>query len=167
MSSRAGPQAIRRCQLCALGQLATPVGRPIGTWAVAYADPALLVLVGRVAGDVVVTPRPHLARLTTTARMAAPVLSAVRVVVNTLRSELGASDPTVHPTSELVGTGHIGFRVVATNDGTPPGATSADGRTLAQIIAYGLGSYRRPSPGEHLVNRDDETLAFLTESRPR
>lgn len=147
MRTEAVEQSGPRCELCgALEADRVAVGRRVlGTLVVAHVDPDVVVLVGPTSRDLLVAPRRHLVRLSTTPDAAAPALCALRVVVGVLRSALGAAGATVEPTLELGGGDHVVFRVVPTATGAggaaPPGV-----ETVVSLVAGALDPSRRAAP---------------------
>lgn len=131
------------CPLCALEGEATGE-RALGTRLVAHADTDTVVLVGPDAADVLVASRRHLVKLARTSDVAAPPLAAMRVVVNVMRSALGAAGATIEPTLEIGGPGHVSFRVVPTTSDLGHDAPSPDVETMVALLAGALASVRRP-----------------------
>lgn len=136
-----------RCLLCgALKAGRFVVGeRVLGTRVVAHLDRDVVVLVGPTPWDVRIAPRRHLVRLSTTSEEAAPVLFAIRVVVNALRSALGAAGATIEPTLEIGGVGHVGFRLVPTATGARAGLRPLDVETVVSLVSGALDAALRVS----------------------
>jgi hypothetical protein len=166
-----------RCQVCALAEDRLVVGtRALYTMVVAHADPEVVVLVDPGALDILVVPRRHLGALSTTPDLAAPVLSALRVVTDILRSTAGAAGATVEPTLGVGGTVHVCFRVVPTaptNGDTPHVDTESVIQSMIEVITDALGPARDPArhtapPGWRLIRSTtapDTTVRAAAEER--
>ncbi|HTX64022.1 MAG TPA: hypothetical protein VMD28_10300 [Acidimicrobiales bacterium] len=122
-----------------------PGERALGTQLVAHVDRDVIVLVGPTAWDLRIAPRRHLVSLSTTSDDAAPVLFAMRVVVNALRSALGVAGATIEPTLEIGGVGHVTFRVVPTAPCPRGQALQPDVESVASLVSGALDAALRTS----------------------